>query len=96
MQLLSYILPFNFSVCIFLCRIRLAVLHFNENSGREQATTVAGKLQYSVVFPKHKKGGYIVKKVTKDATYGKQSHLAYMSILFLVPESLIYFVPRLH
>lgn len=76
-------MPYNFSVCVFLYRIRLAALHFNENSSREQATTVAGKLQYSIVFPKHKKGGYVVKKVTKDPTYGKQTHHAYVSI-FLV------------
>ena len=47
-------------------------LHFNENSGRAQATTKQGEERYDVVFPKYKKGGYIVRKVTVDPTYRKQ------------------------
>ena len=53
-------------------RVQLAALHFNENSGRAQATTKQGEEQYDVGFPKYKKGGYIVRKVTVDPTYRKQ------------------------
>ena len=43
----------------------------NTASCRQQAVTKAGKPGYDIVFPKYKKGSYIVKKVTKDPTYGK-------------------------
>ena len=55
---------------LYFVRIQLAALHFNENAHRDQAVTKAGELRYGIVFPKYKKGGYIV-KVTKDPTYGK-------------------------
>lgn len=50
-------------------RTQLAILHFNENSNRAQATTKLGEGRYDVVFPKYKKGGYIVRKVAVDPTY---------------------------
>ena len=50
-------------------RVQLAALHFNENSGQAQATTKQGQERYDVIFPKYKKGGYIVRKVTVDPTY---------------------------
>ena len=50
-------------------RLQLAALHFNENSQREQAVTQQGEEQYAIVFPKYKKGGYIVRKVFKNPTY---------------------------
>jgi hypothetical protein len=52
------------------CRLELAALHFNENSNCEQAVTKEGDEQYDVVFPKYKKGGYIVRKVVEKPTYG--------------------------
>ena len=48
-----------------------AALHFNENAGREQATNRDGDLQYKIVFPKFKKGGFIVRKITTGCTYGR-------------------------
>ena len=51
-------------------RLKLAALHFNENSNREQALTIKGEERYDIVFPKYKYGGYIVRKVLKDPTYG--------------------------
>lgn len=30
-----------------------AALHYNENSNKDQAATLEGNLQYSIVFPKH-------------------------------------------
>lgn len=53
------------------CRITLAALHFNENGMRDQAVTKAGNKRYSIVFPKFKKGGYTVREVKVDCTYGK-------------------------
>lgn len=54
----------SFSNLGMKCRLYLAALHFNENSHRMQAITKAGRLQYSIRFPKFKKGGYTV-QVTK-------------------------------
>lgn len=52
------------------CRQQLAALHFNENAARKQATTSTGESRYDIVFPKYKKGGYVVKKVIEDPTFG--------------------------
>ena len=51
-------------------RLQLAALHFNENSSRSQAVTKQGTRRYDVVYPKYKKGGYVVKKILENATYG--------------------------
>ena len=51
-------------------RLLLAALHFNENASREQAVTKKGDECYDITFPKFKKGGYIVKKILADPTYG--------------------------
>ena len=45
-------------------RLVTAALHFNENAGREQATNRDGDLQYKIVFPKFKKGGFTERKIT--------------------------------
>ena len=55
----------------YVFRVQLAALHFNENNNRAQATMKQGEDRYDVVFPKYKKGGYIVRKVTVDPTYCK-------------------------
>ena len=55
-----------------VCRLELAALHFNENTYREQAVTKEGEECYGIVFPKYKKGGYIVKKVTISPTFGEK------------------------
>uniref|UniRef100_A0A3P9ICA2 Uncharacterized protein n=1 Tax=Oryzias latipes TaxID=8090 RepID=A0A3P9ICA2_ORYLA len=54
-----------------LCRGLLAVMHFNENSGRTQQSTRSGELQYAVSLPKWKKGGHTVRKVLEEPTFGK-------------------------
>ena len=64
----SFLLPHN---KIYTIRLQLAALHFNENANRKQAVTKRGEERYDVVFPKYKKGGYIVRKVVQDPTYGK-------------------------
>ncbi|XP_024147228.1 uncharacterized protein LOC112158213 isoform X3 [Oryzias melastigma] len=52
-----------------LCRGLLAVMHFNENSGRTQQSTRSGELQYAVSLPKWKKGGHTVRKVLEEPTF---------------------------
>ena len=54
-------------------RLLLAALHYNNNNSKQQAVTKAGEEQYSILFPKYKKGGYIVRKVMKESSYGKCS-----------------------
>ena len=51
-------------------RLYLAAIHYNENARREQAVTKQGEKQYSVLFPKYKKGGHTVRKVLEDCSYG--------------------------
>ena len=40
-------------------------MHFKENPNRKQAVTKEGDEQYDIVFPKYKKGGYIVRKLVQ-------------------------------
>lgn len=47
----------------------LAVLHFNENSCRPQATDQQGKAKYKISFPKARKGNPVVKSVTAPITF---------------------------
>lgn len=46
------------------------MLHYNENSGRQQAETKRGEKRYAVLYPKYKKGGHIVRKLMEHCTYG--------------------------
>ena len=46
-------------------RIQLAVLHFNENSNRAQATTKQGEARYDITFPKYEKGATLFIKLLK-------------------------------
>ena len=62
-----------FTAYFIFISLQLAALHFNENSSRDQAVTHDGKERYDINFPKYKKGGYIVRKVTVEATYSKQA-----------------------
>ena len=52
-------------------RLALAALHFNENASRKQAVSrdCKGKERYDILYPKYKKGGHIVQKVTVNPTY---------------------------
>ena len=46
-------------------------MHFNENYGRAQATTKAGKERIRIVFPKQKQGDFTPKIVPVAKTYSK-------------------------
>lgn len=52
-------------IVFFLLRLSVAALHFNENSGRQQATSKSGELQYGISYPKAKKGLEAVVKPKK-------------------------------
>lgn len=49
----------------------LAALHFNSNSCKIQAKTKKGESRYTILFPKYKQGGYIVRKVMSKSKYGE-------------------------
>jgi hypothetical protein len=46
-------------------------MHFNENGRKSQDETKDGKARYKIIFPKFKKGGYTVREVKTESTYGK-------------------------
>ena len=72
--------------CVFLIRLALAALHFNENSNREQAVTQQGEEYYDILFPKYKKGGYIVRYIqTTLMTFKQPCNSAWMEALKLQP-----------
>jgi hypothetical protein len=48
----------------------LAALHYNENRARETARTREGTKRYAVEYPKYKMGGYIVRPLVINCTYG--------------------------
>ena len=56
---------------IFFPRTLLAVLHFNENTRRAQATSKQGNPLYAVKFPKARKGECRAVRVLVDPTYSK-------------------------
>lgn len=60
----SHIMP------LYLYRLYLAALDYNENCQREQATTQAGEKRFTIKYPKYKKGGHIVRTLLVDNTYG--------------------------
>ena len=51
-------------------------MHFNENANCKQTTTKQGEGQYKIVFPKFKKGGYIVRWVVEKPSYGNSAKIA--------------------
>lgn len=65
-----------------LGRAFLAALHYNENAGRPQAVTKAGELRHDLRFPKYKQGGFVVRKVLAEASYGNELNLLSHPFLF--------------
>ena len=51
-------------------RLLIAVLHFNENSGRQQSMRKDGMRQWAVTYAKQNKGKGVVKQVKVPCTYG--------------------------
>ena len=56
---------------MFNCRVHIAILYFNENANRVQATTLGGEARFNMSFPKYKGSGYVVKTVKVDPTFSK-------------------------
>lgn len=56
---------------MFVCRMQLTVLHFNENTSRNQKTSISGEPLYTT-NDKNKKGA-TVNKVLEEATYGENT-----------------------
>ena len=54
----------------FSFRLKLACLHYNENSNRAQDTTKSGEPKWHVALPKYKKGQPVAKPVKVGITYG--------------------------
>ncbi|XP_077970451.1 uncharacterized protein LOC120336592 [Styela clava] len=52
-------------------RMLLAVLHHNANSGRPQAKTKDGCLQYEILYPRGKMGQHTVRRVRSEPCYGE-------------------------
>ncbi|ELT91270.1 hypothetical protein CAPTEDRAFT_202386 [Capitella teleta] len=50
-------------------RVLLAVMHFNENSNRQSKISRDGKEQYSIHYPKYRKGDPIVRKIKTAPTH---------------------------
>ncbi|XP_063730598.1 uncharacterized protein LOC134858557 [Eleginops maclovinus] len=56
----------------------LAALHFNENANREQRSRHDGEMMFNLRYPKYKKGGYIVRKVLQEPSFGYAEELMRM------------------
>ena len=46
-------------------------MHYSENCSKCQAKTKTGEARYTILFPRYKKGGNIVRKIMEDSTYGE-------------------------
>ncbi|XP_076112428.1 uncharacterized protein LOC143080460 [Mytilus galloprovincialis] len=62
-------------------RLFLSVLHLNENTSRSQATT-EGRLQFSISYPKGRKGDAIAKEVKVKQTFGYVDELMEELLLY--------------
>ncbi|XP_014675744.1 PREDICTED: uncharacterized protein LOC106815750 [Priapulus caudatus] len=71
----------HFHYSAMKARLTLAILHFNENSAREQQTNSDGSKQFRISYPKSKKGGAIAKEVKVPCTYNYVRELMAMVIL---------------
>lgn len=56
---------------LYFTRLYLAALHYNENTGRDQATASSGEPLYRMHYPKAMKGEARVKPIKTEATFGK-------------------------
>ncbi|XP_034070943.1 uncharacterized protein LOC117545323 isoform X2 [Gymnodraco acuticeps] len=81
-----------------LCRLCLAAMHHNENAGRDQATTAAGKLVFKLAYPKSKRGECTVKSVKNDPTYIYVDELTRLVFhkVFLDPTPFVDELKRIH
>ncbi|XP_073321849.1 uncharacterized protein [Pagrus major] len=69
-----------FSFTGLLCRLKLTAMHYNENAQRAHASTAAGELRYSIVYPKYKHGDFTMRPLRSHPTSGYIETL--MELLF--------------
>ena len=55
---------------MLVVRLLLAVLHNNENSQRQQATTTSGEAKWKVGYSKDRGMTPVAKPIKTEATYG--------------------------
>ena len=53
--------------------------------------TLQGEERYDILFPKYKKGGHIVRKVTVNPTYSKLSIISSLIFIPIYPMSFSFF-----
>lgn len=67
---------------MYLSRLYLAAMHFNENADCEQAMTFEGTAVYKIMYPKYKKGKPTTKLVKAELTYGM-----FINVTFIISKS---------
>ena len=67
---------------IYVYRLRLAALHYNENCNKDEAVTKAGTKRYSISFPKQKQGLHTVRKLKVTSTYSKCRVINHSILIF--------------
>ncbi|KAG5277195.1 hypothetical protein AALO_G00114790 [Alosa alosa] len=65
----------GFSYLGMYSRLFLAALHYNYISSREVARTVDGEECYAVSYPRFRKGGWVVRPIKQQPSYGYASGL---------------------
>ena len=60
---------YHFSFLGLKTRLLLAAMHYNENAERHQCQNKKGTPEFTIAFPKYKKGGYILRKILTECTY---------------------------
>ena len=73
---------FNTTFIIYLCRLYLAALHWNENADRSQATKADGSPMYRVTYQKAKEGRHTVISVLIACTFGMFHYLLWVDFHF--------------
>ena len=68
-------------------------MHYNENSEREQVTTVDGVQRFSVLFPKYKRGGHIVRRLMTDPTFSKLTLWEYIHNSYYLLSYTYFLIP---
>ena len=63
-------------VHVLFSSVQLAVLHYNENAVRHQATTKDGKPLYRTTYVKWKQGAAVVRPLEAAVTFGTSYLLA--------------------
>lgn len=55
---------------LLLFSTQLAAMHYNENSGRQQATTASGELRWHIQYPRYRRGEHTLRPMKRNPTFG--------------------------